>query len=138
MPDPIGRFKEVFNQLDASNLNLLGEIYQPDVVFRDPVHELEGLEALRDYYAGLYEGVVSCRFEFEDELITDGRAVLVWVMHFEHARFCRGQTLSLAGASHLRFGEKVFLHHDYFDMGAFIYERVPLLGSVIRAIKRRL
>ena len=131
-------FKAAFNRLDADNLHLLEELYDPNVVFQDPVHRLKGLSALRDYYGRLYEGVVECRFDFEDELIDGDRAVLVWVMHVEHARFRKGETLHLPGASHLRFADKVTYHRDYFDMGAFIYERVPLLGSVIRGIKQRL
>lgn len=138
MTDPINRFKEIFNRLDGGNLHLLEQIYESDVVFRDPVHELAGLDALRAYYARLYDGVLSCRFEFEDEIAAGNSAVLVWVMHFEHARFCRGEKLTLRGVSHLRFNDKVSYHHDYFDMGAFIYEKVPILGSVIRAIKSRL
>ena len=45
-----------------------------------------------------------------------------------------------AGSAICKFRQdgKVFQHHDYFDMGEFIYERVPVLGGVIRAIKNRL
>lgn len=131
-------FKKIFNQLDAAKLHLLDEIYAPDVRFIDPVHELEGLPALRDYYRRLYEGVISCRFDFDDEIVQDGRAALVWTMHFEHTRFRRTGVMTLTGVSHLRFSERVDYHRDYFDMGAFIYERVPVLSGVIRAIKQRL
>ncbi|MFO1418388.1 MAG: nuclear transport factor 2 family protein [Methylotetracoccus sp.] len=138
MSETIQRFKSVFNELNASNLDRLPEIYSADVIFRDPVHALNGLPELRAYYQRLYDGVVSCRFMFHDEIIEQQRAVLVWTMEFEHARFCRGRMSSLNGVSHLKFDERVHFHHDYFDMGAFIYERVPGLGAVIRAIKRRL
>jgi SnoaL-like domain len=138
--DHFNHFKTTFNQLNANTLNLLDEIYTPDVVFRDPVHALEGLPALRDYYGRLYAGVVSCQFEFESEVVDGPRAMLVWIMRFQHRQFRRGELLDLRGVSHLKFRDdgKVFYHHDYFDMGAFIYERVHLLGSVIRFIKGRL
>ena len=140
MSGALDYFKYTFNRLNAKQLDLLGEIYTPDVSFRDPVHELQGLPALRDYYGRLYQGVVSCRFEFEAEVIDGQQGMLVWLMRFQHARFRAGETLELRGVSHLKFRDdgKVFLHHDYFDMGAFIYERVHLLGGVIRMIKRRL
>jgi hypothetical protein len=140
MPGPLDRFKTAFNQLNKDHLDLLEEIYAPDVAFRDPVHELKGLPALRDYYSRLYQGVVSCRFDFEDEVIAGQQGMLVWIMRFQHARFRRGEMLELRGVSHLKFRDdgKVFQHHDYFDMGEFIYERVHLLGGVIRMIMSRL
>ena len=136
----LDRFKTTFNQLNKDTLRLLEDIYTPDVQFRDPVHELNGLSALRDYYGRLYDGVVSCHFDFEAEVIQDQQGMLVWIMRFQHARFRRGETLELRGVSHLKFRDdgKVFQHHDYFDMGEFIYERVPVLGGVIRTIKNRL
>jgi len=140
MSGPLDRFKTAFNQLNKDHLDLLEEIYAPDVAFRDPVHEIQGLPALRDYYGRLYQGVVSCRFDFEDEVIAGQQGMLVWIMRFRHTRFRRGETLELRGVSHLKFRDdgKVFRHHDYFDMGEFIYERVHLLGGVIRMIKSRL
>ena len=140
MSGPLDHFKDAFNRLNANTLDFLAEIYTPDVAFRDPVHELKGLPALRDYYGRLYQGVVSCRFDFEDEVIAGQQGMLVWIMRFQHARFRRGETLELRGVSHLKFrdDDKVFQHHDYFDMGEFIYERVHLLGGVIRMIKSRL
>ncbi len=140
MPGLMDHFKNIFNQLNNNNLELLDEIYTLDVTFRDPVHALDGLPALRDYYARLYNGVVSCRFEFEAEILEGQQGMLVWLMQFQHTRFRPGETLELRGVSHLRFLEdgRVNYHRDYFDMGEFIYERVPVLGCVIRAIKRRL
>jgi hypothetical protein len=40
----------------------------------------------------------------------------------------------------LRFGAdgKVIFHQDYFDAGAFLYEKILILGREIRWIKSRL
>jgi limonene-1,2-epoxide hydrolase len=140
MSGPLDRFKVVFNQLNKDTLHLLENIYTPDVKFRDPVHELNGLPALRDYYGRLYDGVVSCHFDFEAEVIQGQQGMLVWTMRFQHARFQRDKMMELRGVSHLRFLDdgRVKDHRDYFDMGEFIYERVPVLGGIIRAIKKRL
>ncbi len=140
MSRSLDRFKKVFNELDKDHLDLLEQIYTPDVKFRDPVHTLNGLPALRDYYSRLYEGVISCQFTFEAEVIEGQQGMLVWIMRFQHRRFRAGEKLELSGVSHLQFLDdgRVHDHRDYFDMGEFIYERVPVLGSVIRAIKNRL
>jgi hypothetical protein len=140
MAGTLDYFKYTFNRLNAQHLDLLDEIYTSDVWFRDPVHELQGLPALHDYYGRLYQGVVSCRFEFEAEVVDGQQGMLAWRMYFQHARFRAGETLELRGVSHLKFHDdgKVYYHRDYFDMGEFIYERVPVLGGIIRGIKNRL
>lgn len=139
MSTTLERFKTLFNELDAGCLGRLDEVYAPDVRFRDPVHALEGLAALRAYYARLYEGVEWCRFRYDGEVVEAGGAVVLWTMQFRHRRFRSGETLTLEGASHLEFGRAanglVVRHRDYFDMGEFLYERVPVLGSVVRYIK---
>jgi hypothetical protein len=33
---------------------------------------------------------------------------------------------------------RIYYPRDYFDLGAFVYENVPMLGSIIKRIKQRL
>lgn len=134
----VARFKDVYNRMDARNIELLDALYSQDVVFVDPFKELHGLPALRAYFTRLYQGVVSCRFSFEDEILSDDRAVLMWTMHLQHARLGRGETVQVSGASALRVAERISFHRDYFDAGALIYERLPLLGVLVRRVKAAL
>ena len=64
-----------------------------------------------------------------------------WTMTLTAEGLNGGEPVSVIGISHLTFDEKtdlVIYHRDYFDMGAFIYEQVPVLGSIVRMIKRKL
>ena len=131
------RFLEVYQALDSDHLHLLGEVYADDVNFTDPLHQVEGLPALHDYFARMYANVTWVRFDFERVLADDGEAMLTWTMHLQHPLLSPTEPLALPGATHLRFGEKVHYHRDYFDAGALLYERLPLLGGVVRAIRRR-
>jgi hypothetical protein len=137
MSEPVETFKSVFNRLERSNLHLLDEIYAEDIEFRDPFLQIRGLPRLREYFARQYEDVIQSRFVFEDEAIQGQRAMLTWTMHIEHRRFARGEVIRLSGSSYIRFTRKVVYHCDYFDLGAFVYERIPILGGVIRFIKRQ-
>ena len=131
-------FKATFNELDSDSLDRLPNIYDNDVHFQDPVREIRGLEDLRRYYANLYQDVLSCHFEYQPGMEDATQAVIPWVMHVRHGTFRRGQEISLSGISHICFTDRVHRHRDYFDMGEFIYERVPVLGGIIRRIKARL
>jgi len=133
------RFAERFAALDAGSLGELKKLYSADIVFRDPLHEIHGLPALRDYFAQLYANVRELRYEFHDAAETrPGQGYLRWTLHFRHPRLAGGQLISLDGCSHLHWGEHVHLHQDYFDAGALLYEHVPVLGGVIGWLKGRL
>ena len=132
-------FAERFATLDSHNLDLLNDLYSEDVAFRDPLHQLTGLRALRAYFAQLYAKVpdVHYRFEGTDDL-EPGHGYIRWTLHYRHPQLARGQLISLQGCSHLRWQERVHFHQDYFDAGALLYEHVPVMGSVICWLNGRL
>lgn len=139
MSNPIiDRFQAVYQELDKNSLHLLAEVYAPEVVFIDPIHRVEGLPALTEYFRKMYEGVTDIGFRFEDVIAENDRAFLTWEMNLRHRKFRPEETLTLPGATVVRFGERIYFHRDYFDLGAMIYERIPVLGGAVRAIKARL
>lgn len=138
MSQQLELFKSTFNSLTSANMALLDNLYASNVVFADPFHHIAGLTALRAYFLRQYEGVIRCTFTFEEQVVQRGTAMLTWTMHLEHARISKGETIHLPGASHIRFTDKVTYHRDYFDAGEFLYERLPVVGGLIRAIKGRL
>jgi limonene-1,2-epoxide hydrolase len=131
------RFQRVFRELRHDRLGLLDEVYAPGIVFEDPLHRIEGLAALKDYFERMYAGVESIDFEFGEILEAPSQAMLTWTMRMTHRRLRPGEELALPGASHVRFDDRVHYHRDYFDAGAMLYERLPLLGGVVRAVRRR-
>ena len=135
------RFAEEFARLNAGNLERLADLYSADVHFTDPLHEVCGLDELQRSFSELYANVEQLHFEFiSHDLVADGQGYLRWVMSYRHPRLNRGRLISLEGCSLLRWNAegKVERHRDYFDAGALIYQHVPLLGSAIRWLQRRL
>lgn len=137
-PRLVASFQQTFQELGHDNLAQLTDIYADEVVFEDPLHRVEGLAALTAYFERMYEGVESIGFEFGEVLESPGQAMLTWTMHMTHRRLRPRETLVLPGASHIRYGQRVHYHRDYFDAGALLYERLPLLGGVVRAVRRRI
>lgn len=132
-------FAERFATLDAGNLQRLDELYNEDITFRDPLHQIHGLPALREYFAELYANARDIRYDFHDASETrPGHGYLRWTLHFRHPRLNGGQPIALDGCSHLQWDERVHFHQDYFDAGALLYEHVPVLGGLIGWLKGRL
>ena len=52
----------------------------------------------------------------------------------------RGKDTTSIGMSHIRFNSEgqVVLHQDFWDSSAGLFEHMPALGWMIRAVKRRL
>ena len=127
-----------FSNLSAATINLVDEFYAPDAEFSDPVVNLRGRDAIRAYYGGLYAAVKSIHFNFSKLLTDQDTVAAFWTMTLEAPKLNRGRPVVLPGVSHIRFDPasgKAAYHRDYFDMGAFVYEHVPLLGTIIRYVK---
>ena len=130
--------QEFFNGTTKETMSRVDDFYAADALFRDPVGELRGAAAIKAYYARLYENVLSIRFDFESEVVQGDEHVVTWVMRLRHKAIEGGKEISLPGASHVRFANgKAVYHRDYFDMGAFVYEHVPVLGAGVRYVKKK-
>ncbi|RZQ54867.1 transcriptional regulator [Pseudoalteromonas phenolica] len=134
----ISDFLKLYNQLDKSNLELLNEVYADNIIFEDPLHRIEGLPALTDYFANMYENLNQGQFEIHTSFEQDDQASVYWVMTFSHKKIKQGQSLKVNGNTYLEFENgKVVYHRDYFDAGEMIYQHLPVFGTVINLIKRR-
>ncbi len=135
---PATKVQRLFANLSRETVTLenFATVYSEDVVFIDPAHEVQGLEQLVKYSQSMYDNVIECRFEFTGVIEAESSAVLTWNMVLQHPKLNKGKTIEVPGCSHIEFNEQLISYHrDYFDLGAMIYERVPLLGPIIRKIK---
>ncbi len=134
------KFLDTYQQLNRDSLFLLREIYAENVHFIDPVHQINGLDNLTAYFAVLYENIISIEFLFDQPVTTGNKGAVQWQMIFRHKRLAGGKQLSLHGASFIEFNQrkKVCEHHDYFDLGTMVYEHIPLVGNLIRTVKKRI
>ena len=128
-----------FENLAPTNIQTLRQIYTEDVCFEDPAHGIQGLETLISYFESLYQNLEDCQFKFHKEIASNEDLFLSWTMLIKHKKIRHGKVIRVEGASYLKTrAGKVFYHRDYFDLGAMVYENVPLLGGLIRFIRNRL
>lgn len=128
-----------FNAFNKDNIDLADQFYAEDIVFEDPIVQIKGLKDLKKYYAGMYKNVISIRFDFHDVITEGDRQVGVWTMHLRAKNLNGGEEVAVKGTSHVVYKDgKAIYHRDYFDMGAFLYEHIPVLGTVIRKLKELL
>lgn len=140
MSDFLQGFARDFAALDQYHLDGLDRLYSPDIQFTDPLHQINGLPRLREYFAGLYANISQPCFDFHGiDPLAEGEGYLRWSMSYRHPRLDGGREIRVEGCSHLLWREaRVYRHRDYFDAGALLYEHLPLMGSAIHWLKRRL
>ena len=137
-PEIISQFAELYQSLNKDNLNRLSEVYSDDIVFIDSTHELQGIAKLTEYFEGLYSNLEYCRFDIKHiQSSESGHAFLTWQMNYAHPKLAGGKDIVVDGATDLMFEEKIIYHRDYIDMGQMLYEQIPVLGSIIRYIKKK-
>lgn len=140
---PIDHKKQIvdtFNEFNGTNLNRLNEFYSPSVLFCDPAHQVQGLAELKRYYQRMYKNVESIHFYFK-RFVQEGSCLSgEWTMTLKVSQLNAGKAFEVQGASFFEFNADnlVVVHRDYFDLGEMLYEKIPALGLVVRAIRKRL
>jgi hypothetical protein len=134
----LANFIEVYQDLSVDNLANLKAIYHQEVVFQDPLHQLNGFNALADYFAELYQNVFACRFVIKHIIQQGNQAAIYWTMTYQHPKLRGGRTIEVEGHSLIKGQDnKVIYHRDYLDVGQMLYEHIPVLGRVISWLKKR-
>jgi hypothetical protein len=136
--EALARFRRFYDELSAAWIDRLGELYAPGFSFGDPFHQIEGsFETLEAYFRRVLT-LHTTRFIVED-LATGGDGAYVrW--RWEWQRRAKDALRIVPGVTHLRFAAdgKITYHRDLFDAAEGFYEALPVIGSALRMIKRRL
>ncbi|WP_440873904.1 nuclear transport factor 2 family protein [Thalassotalea sp. PLHSN55] len=138
-PQWLTHFIGVYQNLSTDNLDSLAQVYHQDVIFSDPLHNIEGFVNLYDYFIGLYSNLISCSFDIQQVIKQDSHAAIYWKMRYQHPKLNKGQVIVVEGHSHIQgAGNKVIYHRDYLDVGAMLYEQLPIFGSLTRWLKNKI
>ncbi len=131
---------KTFNELGVDNLSVLDTFYDSAAEFQDPAVKIKGLPKLKKYYAAVYENVKSIHFNFTEIIKNDLCYYATWTMDLSAKGLNSGKKFSVEGISVIQFNEKnlVIYHRDYLDLGAMVYEKLPVLGSLVGLIKKKL
>ena len=128
----------LFEQLQPADLERLHEVYDAQASFKDPFNEVRGIPAIRRIFEHMFESLHEPRFIVREAIVQGEHAFLSWDFHFRMKRWS-GELQCIRGGTQLRFGDdgRVTLHRDYWDAAEELYEKLPLLGALMRWLKRR-
>ncbi len=136
------RVVHFFETLQPSDISRLRAFYTSDASFKDPFNEVQGLEAIGHIFTHMFETLDSPRFVITQRVQQGAHCFVTWEFLFSVARMNQGTTQVIRGATHFVLREdngawRVALHRDYWDVAEELYEKLPLLGSLMRWLKKR-
>lgn len=136
-PERLAALVRWFEGLSPATVAQVAEWYAADAHFTDPFNEVTGAAAVQRIYAHMFEQVREPRFQVTACYPGSDSAMLAWEFRFTPAG---GAPVMVPGASELHFDRdgRIARHVDYWDPSRAIYGRVPLLGTLLGWVRRRI
>lgn len=108
-----------------------------DIQFKDPFNDLAGIDAFRRLLVKTLNEVKDPKFQVTHRAWTDDVLFLRWSFLGEVKGI---NHWSVQGMSEIRFDERglVCQHIDHWDASEQFYAKLPIIGTIIRLIRRRL
>ncbi len=134
----VARVVALYETLAPADLPALRGVYADDARFKDPFNQVQGVAAIARIFSHMFRTLDAPRFQVVD-IVADGDALfLTWDFTFR-TRGAGAATMAIHGASHIRFNAagQVALHRDYWDAAEELYEKLPVLGVLMRWLKKR-
>jgi steroid Delta-isomerase len=135
----LARLVRFYESLTPQSLEAeLAQIYAVDARFKDPFNEVAGLVPIAAIFAHMFTQLDRPHFVVTTTVLQGEQAFLTWDFMFTMRRFS-SETQCIRGASHVIFGAdgKVTMHRDYWDAAEELYEKLPVVGALMRWLKRR-
>jgi ketosteroid isomerase-like protein len=128
----------LFESLRVDDVARLNSHYTADASFKDPFNEVQGLAAIQRIFSHMFDNLLAPHFVIVEAIAQDDQAFLSWEFHFRMKRFSSAHQV-VRGGTHLRFAPdgRIAVHRDYWDAAEELYEKLPVLGALMRWLKRR-
>jgi steroid delta-isomerase len=128
---------EFFESVTPATVSRVLQIYAPDAYFKDPFNEVRGHMAIEHLFAHMFRQVRDPRFIITARVMQEDDLFLTWDFRFHMPRYASREQC-IRGTTHFRFDQdsRVAYHHDYWDAAEELYEKLPIVGSFMRLLKR--
>lgn len=134
----VSRIVAMFEALAPGDIARLPAFYAADVRFKDPFNDVCGVAAVQRIFAHMFTALNEPRFVVHNAIVQGEQCFLTWDFLF---CFKRGDPSlqTVRGGSHLVLDAQglITVHRDYWDAAEELYEKLPVVGALMRWLKRR-
>lgn len=131
--------KTFYETLTPQSLDQIPGIYDECAWFKDPFNQVQGVAEIKRIFTHMFATVGQPKFVVDTAFSAGDQAFLAWQFSFRRSGKTN-QAIVVRGASHVVFNQqgKVCSHRDYWDAAEELYEKLPVLGAVMRLLRNRL
>ena len=137
--DAVDRIAAFFETLTPHSVAGLGDYYTAEASFKDPFNDVRGVAAIQQIFSHMYDALAQPHFVVTGRVVDGAQCFLTWEFRFRFKRFDTATLQTVRGGSHLLLAGdgRIQTHRDYWDAAEELYEKLPLLGGVMRWLKKR-
>ncbi len=130
---------DAFENLTPERVAQLDALYAANATFKDPFNAVRGVREIQGIFRHMYVNLESPRFIISNRIVDGSQCFLTWEFRFSFKRFHTGVEQCILGGSHLQLDStgRITQHRDYWDAAEELYEKIPLLGGLMRWLKAR-
>ena len=135
----LARLVDYWQTLTPATVDAISTIYTEDAYFRDPFNEVTGIEKIQHIFADMFVRLDAPTFNISETIEEPHGALLIWDFTFRIKTLKPEMDRRIQGTSHIRFAPdgRVRYHRDYWDAAGELYEQLPLVGALMRFLKKR-
>jgi steroid Delta-isomerase len=137
--ETVARITRYFETLTPQSVAQIGAFYTSDARFKDPFNTVQGIPAITRIFEHMFTALQSPRFIITQRIVDGPQAFLVWEFRFRFKRFDTVTEQVVHGGSHLTLNAdgRIIEHRDYWDAAEELYEKLPVVGGLMRWLKAR-
>ncbi len=138
-PQRVDALVHYFETLTRQSVAELANYYAADCRFRDPFNDVQGIPAMTAIFQHMFDRLDAPRFLVRERVADGARVLLTWDFEFRFRSWRPQVTQNIHGASLITFNAAglVAVHRDYWDAAEELYEKLPLVGAVLRLLKQQ-
>ncbi|MDD7911038.1 MULTISPECIES: nuclear transport factor 2 family protein [Pseudovibrio] len=129
-------YAKFFETVSPENIDAVHGMISDDVHFIDPFNDVRGRDMVEKILHRMFHDVQQPKFQILDLAWSNGLCFMRWDFTCHQKRL---GDWGVRGMTELHFDAqgRISAHYDYWDASTHFYTRIPVIGSMIRWVKKR-
>ena len=135
----INKFTNLYKDYTSTNIEkYVDDLYDENVYFIDPVHQIGGLNNVKEYFYLMTKPIESCRFEINSISKDLNNYFVRWDMYLI-SKASPNKKIVTTGITHfiVNSSEKIIFHQDFWDLSS-LYDELPVISFWSKLVKERM